>query len=80
MRVIEKNWCNSASVRIPADIMHAAKLSLDTPVGVREENRRTIIEPNQTPKFLLDDLLHGITSENAHEAIELGEPVGQEAL
>jgi antitoxin MazE len=80
MRVIVKKWGNSASVRIPAAVMQAAKLSLDTPVDVREENGRIIIEPDQSPEFLLDDLLDGITSENAHEAIETGGPLGQEAL
>ena len=80
MRVIVKKWGNSATVRIPAAIMQAAKLSLDTPVDVREENGRIIIEPDQSPEFLLDDLLDGITSENTHEAIETGRPSGQEAL
>ncbi len=80
MRVIVKKWGNSASVRIPAAIMQAAKLSLDTPVDVREENGRIIIEPDQSPEFLLDDLLDGITNENAHDAIETGDPLGQEAL
>lgn len=80
MRVIVKKWGNSASVRIPAAVMQAAKLSLDTPVDVREENGRIIIEPDQSPEFLLDDLLESITSENSHEAIETGGPLGQEAL
>lgn len=80
MRVIVKKWGNSASVRIPAAIMQAAKLSLDTPVEVREENGRIIIEPDRSPEFVLDDLLDGITSENSHEAIEVGGPLGQETL
>ena len=80
MRVIVKKWGNSASVQIPAAVMQAAKLSLDTPVDVREENGRIIIEPDQSPEFLLDDSLESITSENCHEAIEMGGPLGQEAL
>jgi antitoxin MazE len=50
------------------------------PVDVREENGRIIIEPDQSPEFLLDDSLESITSENCHEAIEMGGPLGQEAL
>ncbi len=80
MRVIVKKWGNSASVRIPAAVMQAAKLSLDTPVDVRVEDGRIIIEPDQSQEFLLDDLLDRITIENAHDAIETGGPLGQEAL
>lgn len=80
MRVIVRKWGNSASVRIPVAIMQAAKLSLDTPVDVREENGRIIIEPDQTPEILLDDLLQGITDENCHDPIGTGGPLGQEAL
>ncbi|UOA33799.1 Antitoxin MazE (plasmid) [Sulfitobacter sp. DSM 110093] len=80
MRVIVKKWGNSASVRIPAAIMQAAKLSLDTPVDVREENGRIIIEPDRSPEFLLDDLLNGITSDNAHASIKTGGPLGQETF
>lgn len=45
MRVIVKKWGNSASVRIPAAIMAAAKLHLDETVDVREEGGRIVIEP-----------------------------------
>ena len=37
MRVTVKNWGNSASIRIPAGIMEAARLHLDDQVDVREE-------------------------------------------
>lgn len=80
MRVIVKKWGNSASVRIPAAIMQAAKLSIDAPVDIREDNGRLIIEPDLTPAYELDDLLDGITPENCHEAADTGAEVGQEAL
>ncbi len=37
MRATVKKWGNSASVRIPASVMDAAKLCLDQPVDVRED-------------------------------------------
>lgn len=49
MQVLIKKWGNSASVRLPAAIMEAAKLSLDQPVDVREDAGRVIIEPVRTP-------------------------------
>jgi antitoxin MazE len=80
MRVIVKKWGNSASVRIPAAVMQAASLSLDTPVDVREENGRIIIEPERDPTFSLDDLLNAITDENRHDDIDFGDPQGREAF
>jgi antitoxin MazE len=80
MQVLVKKWGNSASVRIPAAVMDAAKLSLDQAVDVREEAGRVIIEPIREPSFSLQELLGAVTDENIHEAIDFGPPVGQELL
>ncbi len=78
MRVQVKKWGNSASVRIPATIMAAAKLSIDQAVEVKEEGGRIIIEPVKTPVYNLDDLLRGMTPETFHDEIDFGPPVGNE--
>lgn len=80
MRVIVKKWGNSASVRIPAAVMQAAKLSLDETVDVREEGGRIVIEPVRTGEYDLTKLLKGITPENLHAEISLGRAVGKEAF
>ena len=80
MRVIVKKWGNSASVRIPAGIMEAARLGLDTPVDVREEGGRIIIEPIRSTEFDLTQLLAGITPENLHAAVDFGAAVGKEVM
>jgi antitoxin MazE len=80
MQVLVKKWGNSASVRIPAAVMEAARLSLDQPVDIREEAGRVIIEPIRTQEFDLAELLAGITDENLHEEIDFGPPVGREKL
>jgi antitoxin MazE len=80
MQVLVKKWGNSASVRIPASIMAAAKLSLDQPVDVREEAGCVVIEPIRTREFDLADLIAGITDDNMHEEIDFGPPVGRERL
>lgn len=80
MRVIVKKWGNSASVRIPAGIMEAARLDLDAPVDVREEGGRIIIDPIRTNEYDLGRLLEGITPENLHAGIDFGAPVGKERL
>lgn len=80
MRVIVKKWGNSASVRIPNRVMQAARLKLDDPVDVREEDGRIIIEPIRTPEFDLARMLAAITPENLHSEADFGAPVGKELL
>lgn len=80
MRVTVKKWGNSASVRIPAAIMEAAKLSLDAQVDIREEGGLVIIERLQTPGVDLEQLIADITPDNLHGEVSFGKPVGQESL
>ncbi|HEY4923361.1 MAG TPA: AbrB/MazE/SpoVT family DNA-binding domain-containing protein [Roseiarcus sp.] len=80
MKVVIKKWGNSASVRIPAAVMAAARLTLDASVDVREEGGRIIVEPIRAPTYELDRLLDAITAENLHSEIDFGEPMGKEAL
>ncbi|MGH7024037.1 MAG: AbrB/MazE/SpoVT family DNA-binding domain-containing protein [Caulobacteraceae bacterium] len=78
MRVTVRKWGNSASVRIPAPVMEAARVRLDQQVDVREERGRIIIEPVRAPTFDLAALVAGITDENRHGEIDFGRPVGKE--
>lgn len=78
MKVVVKKWGNSASVRIPAAVMEAARLHLDQPVDIREEAGRIVIEPIWEVSYDLATLVAGITEENRHEAVDMGPPVGQE--
>ena len=80
MRVIVKKWGNSASVRIPSGIMEAARLSLDDPVDIREEDGRIVIEPIRTKEDDLVHLLAGITAENLHAEVNFDLPAGNELL
>ena len=79
MRAVVKKWGNSASVRIPAAVLQAAKLRLDDSVDVREESGRIVIEPVPRKEYVLAELVKAITSENLHEEADFGRPVGKEA-
>jgi antitoxin MazE len=79
MRVQVKKWGNSASVRIPAQVMAAASLRIDQEVDVREESGFVVIEPIVAPSYDLDDLLSRMTPETFPEDIDFGAPVGSEA-
>lgn len=78
MRVTVKKWGNSASVRIPAALMDAAKLQLDDAVDMREEGGRIIIEPVRQKHYELSNLLAAITERNLHGETDFGPPVGRE--
>ena len=78
MKATVKKWGNSAAVRIPASVMEATHLHLDEVVEVREEKGRIVIEPVRGKTYKLEDLLKGINSENLHEMIDFGPPVGNE--
>ncbi len=78
MKVVVRKWGNSASVRIPAAVMEAARLHLDQPVDVREEAGRIVIELIREAAYDLATLVAGITEENRHDAVETGLPVGRE--
>lgn len=80
MRVTVKKWGNSASVRIPAPIMDAAKLQVDATVDVREEGGRIVIEPIKEVDYDLDALVAGITPTNLHSEVDFGPAVGKEAF
>lgn len=80
MRATVRKWGNSASVRIPAAVMTAAKLELDAAVDVKEENGRIVIVPIRESDYDLDDLLARVTPENIHEEVDFGAPVGKEML
>ncbi|MGB6230194.1 MAG: AbrB/MazE/SpoVT family DNA-binding domain-containing protein [Litorimonas sp.] len=80
MRGTVRKWGNSAAVRLPAAVMQAARLELNAPVEVREEDGRVVIEPVRDAEAALADLLAGITDENRHEVVNVGPPVGDEAL
>lgn len=78
MKLAVRKWGNSASVRLPASLMAAARLSLDQMVDVREEGGRIIIEPIRDASIDLADLIARITDDNQHAEITFGAPAGNE--
>lgn len=80
MRVTVRKWGNSASVRIPAAIMEAANLAVDTVVAIREEGGSIIIERIESEDADLQILLGGITPSNVHDEVDFGPARGKEWL
>jgi antitoxin MazE len=78
VRTRVKQWGNSAAVRIPASVMHAARLDLGDVVQNREEAGRIIVEPVRQVTCDLRSLLDRITSKNQHELVDFGRVTGKE--
>jgi antitoxin MazE len=77
VRTRVKQWGNSAAVRTPASVMHAARLGLGDVVQVREEAGRIIIESVRQETCDLRKLLDRITSKNRHERVDFGRVAGK---
>ena len=80
MRAVVKKWGNSASIRIPSNVLKAAKIEIDDPVDIREEQGRIVVEPLRPASYDLADLIEKITSDNLHDEADFGRPVGKERL
>ena len=78
MRLQVKKWGNSASVRIPASLMAAARLEIDQTVDVREDNGRIVIEPVRKPVYKLEELLAEMDPDTFPDLVDYGPPVGKE--
>ncbi len=78
MRAVIKKWGNSASIRIPSNVLKAAKIEIDDPVDIREERGRIVVEPLWPTSYDLADLVGGITTDNLHDEVDFGRPVGKE--
>jgi antitoxin MazE len=73
-----KKWGNSAVVRLPAILLAQLKIAVGSPVDLKIEDGRIIVEPSGKKEYKLDELLAGITRENRHESVEWGKAVGRE--
>jgi antitoxin MazE len=78
MSIQIKKWGNSSAVRILADVMAAAGLSVEDAVTIREEGGKVVIERSMRRTFDLDAAVAAITAENIHDYTDWGPPIGKE--
>ncbi len=72
-------WGNSLGVRIPSGLAKQIELTEGMQVGISVVDGRLVIQPEYRKKYTLDELLDGMTAENCHSEVDLGEPVGNES-
>ncbi|MDA0910349.1 MAG: AbrB/MazE/SpoVT family DNA-binding domain-containing protein [Proteobacteria bacterium] len=78
MQVYVKKWGNSAAIRLPVSLMKSISIDVDSEVNITEDKGRIIIEPVKKQKYMLSDLLAGITEENMQSEIDFGREIGNE--
>jgi antitoxin MazE len=79
MQVQVSRWGNSLGLRIPKDIAIRAGLREGTRVDIEIEGDRIIIAPAQ-PRYVLAELLKGMTAEAMREAFDWGPDKGREIV
>jgi antitoxin MazE len=79
MQVQVARWGNSLGLRIPKDIARRAGLREGARVDVEAEGDRIIISPAR-PRYVLADLLKGMTPQAMREAFDWGPDKGREIV
>ena len=79
MQVQVARWGNSLGLRIPKDIALPTGLREGARVDVEAEGDRIIISP-VPPRYVLADLLNGMTPEAMRQAFDWGPDKGRESV
>ncbi len=72
-------WGNSLALRIPKALADSVGLGNGTEIELIIEDEKLVITRSRASHPNLEDLLSRVTTENVHEEIDFGEPVGREA-
>ncbi|HPB51969.1 MAG TPA: AbrB/MazE/SpoVT family DNA-binding domain-containing protein [Myxococcota bacterium] len=73
-----QKWGNSLAIRIPGAFARQAGIRENGPVEITIDGDRLTIRPIVPPAVVLDELLSGITSDNLHGEVDMGQSVGGE--
>jgi antitoxin MazE len=79
MQVQVARWGNSLGLRIPKDVARRAGLRAGSRVEVEAQGDRVIVSPARS-RYVLADLLKGVTPEAMREAFDWGPDKGREIV
>jgi antitoxin MazE len=79
LQVVLARWGNSLGVRIPKDVASRAGLSEGARVEIEADGDRIVITPSRR-RYVLTDLLRGMTPEAMREAFDWGPDSGREIV
>lgn len=80
MEAVIRKWGNSPALRLPVSVLKEAAFGLEQKVNISVKRGRIVIEPFAKLEYNLEELLSGITAENAHAEVSFGAAVGKEAF
>ncbi len=80
MRTSVQKWGNSLAVRIPKAFASDLGFDQDVEVDLSMEEGALVVRPARRERYDLDSLLSQVTDDNIHEAVDWGDPIGQELL
>jgi len=72
-------WGNSLAIRIPQAIVKEARLEEGDRLSLDLAGDGSIVLRSSRRKYLLDELVGGITSRNRHRETDWGVPQGKES-
>ncbi len=79
MKTSIQKWGDSLAIRIPAVYAQDIAFQEGTRVVITVENGCLLIKPaSDVPEYSLDDLLKGISADNLHKEVDMGNPAGNE--
>jgi antitoxin MazE len=74
-----RKWGNSLALRIPRSFAAEAQVEEGSTVDITVEDGCLRVRPVRARRYVLSELLEGISRRNLHEEVEWGEAVGREA-
>ena len=78
MRTQVSKWGNSLAVRLPRSLVSSMNLTEGTEIEFHNSKNGVVIKRARF-KYVLSDLIKGITRENCHGEDDWGQPVGAES-
>lgn len=73
-----RKWGNGLYVRIPRALAGQIGLGACSEVSLSARDGELVVKPVHPTRLNLDDLLAGVTVENRHSSVDIGEAVGVE--
>jgi len=78
MQVKVVKWGNSGAVRLPAGVLKELNVALGARLELKTQGGKIILAPAQR-EYRLETMLAGITEQNRHAPVNLGDAVGRDS-